>query len=493
MTKTINKNRLFNIIFVSIIAVLIFAVRLYMLLKSKHPTGLDGYFYALQAKSLIVNGSLENPDHELGYFFCGFFSWLFNDAILGCKIWAALSSALISVNIYILLKNISKDKTYIPIAGLLISASCVSLTLFNINFINNQTGLVFFLSYCTALISFLKKQFITNKQKIFSLILCIILLICSALCHLVSAAYAFIFTAVLFIRKMKLKNQLILIAVSLVLGLLLFFNQLPRFASVFNFGPVLPIFSKQMCMLAGYPVCIEITSYFVTTWILAIIYCCISKKFDFLVLLVPVLFFPFWKLDILDMGYRMLLNAVPCAIVLNLYFLDKLLNTYSNSLIYKNVFGIIFIINFAALFNTPKLYNPRKDPPFDYYKTVVEQIDLDDDSLLIAHLPINHVYTYYCNLRDGLNYEVDFYVPEGKTWRLAYGTNADYLKQFFGEFEEDELCDLIKQLSPEYTLIREDLWQRYLKYEEDEIVDSLKNFYNPHTYRPEFIRKKSLD
>ena len=45
------------------------------------------------------------------------------------------------------------------------------------------------------------------------------------------------------------------------------------------------------------------------------------------------------------------------------------------------------------------------------------------------------------------------------------------------------------QLNCEYVLIREDLWQRYLKYEEDDIVDSLMNFYNPHTLRPEFIRK----
>ena len=92
-------------------------------------------------------------------------------------------------------------------------------------------------------------------------------------------------------------------------------------------------------------------------------------------------------------------------------------------------------------------------------------------------------------MRDGLNYEADFYVPEGKTWRLAYGTNASYLQQFFGEFEEEELNQLIMQLNGEYVLIREDFWQRYLKYEEEDIVDSLMNFYNPHTLRPEFIRK----
>lgn len=489
MTKINKKTLLLQTLPVFVIAVLIFAVRLYMLLKSNHPTGMDGYFYALQAKSLLVNGSLENPDHELGYFFCGFFSWIFNNPILGCKVWAALSSMLISVNIFILLKKVSKDKIIIPMAGLLISASCVSLTLFNVNFINNQTGLVFFLSYCTALYSFINFKAGTKKQKIGLFILSLILLFCSILCHLVSAAYAFIFTAVMVIKRFKLKNQIILTVIFLIAAILLFFNQLPRFNSVFAIGPVLPLFSKTMTTLAGFPVCIEISSWFIFTWILAIVYSIKIKKFDFLILVIPVLFFPFWNLNILDMGYRMLLNGIPCAIVLDLYLLDKLLSGYCENIIYKNVFGVIFVINLVALFSTPKLYNPRKDPPFDFYKSVVEQIDLSDDSLLIAHLPINHVYTYYCNLRDGLNYEADFYVPEGKTWRLAYGTNADYLKQFFGEFEEEELDLLIKQLSQEYTLIREDLWQRYLKYEEDEIVESLMNFYNPHTLRPQFIRK----
>lgn len=489
MTKINKKTLLLQTLPVFVIAVVIFAVRLYMLLKSNHPTGMDGYFYALQAKSLLVNGSLENPDHELGYFFCGFFSWIFNNPILGCKVWAALSSMLISVNIFILLKKVSKDKIIIPMAGLLISASCVSLTLFNVNFINNQTGLVFFLSYCTALYSFINCKAGTKKQKIGLFILSLILLFCSILCHLVSAAYAFIFTAVMVIKRFKLKNQIILTVIFLIAAILLFFNQLPRFNSVFAIGPVLPLFSKTMTTLAGFPVCIEISSWFIFTWILAIVYSIKIKKFDFLILVIPVLFFPFWNLNILDMGYRMLLNGIPCAIVLDLYLLDKLLSGYCENIIYKNVFGVIFVINLVALFSTPKLYNPRKDPPFDYYKSVVEQIDLSDDSLLIAHLPINHVYTYYCNLRDGLNYEADFYVPEGKTWRLAYGTNADYLKQFFGEFEEEELDLLIKQLSQEYTLIREDLWQRYLKYEEDEIVESLMNFYNPHTLRPQFIRK----
>lgn len=485
------KNNLYLSIFVILYSILIFSVRLFMLLKSEYPTGLDGFFYALQAKSLVVNGALENPDYELGYYFCGFFSWLCKDAFLGCKIWAALSSALISVSIFILLKNISEEKIIIPLLGLLISSVSVGITLFNINYINNQTGLVFFLSYCTALIYFLKNAGrLTKKGKIFSGLLCIFLLLLCALSHLVSAAYAFIFTSIMIIKRMKPRNQFILICVCAVCAIALFSNQLPRFKAVFSLSPVLPCFSPVLMKLAGVPLCIEMTVYFVITWILGIIFVSHYKTIP-LLFLIPVMFFPFWKLDELDMGYRMLLNGIVVSIPFNLYMISKLCvipkQVRDDS---RNTILLITIILFTTgLFFTPKLYNPKKDPTWKYYKSVVEQIDLPDDSLLIAHLPINHIYTYYCNLRDGLNYEVDFYVPEGKTWRLAYGTKAEYLKQFFGEFEEEELDILIKQLSSEYVLIREDLWQRYLKYEEDEIVNSLMNFYNPHTFRPGFIRK----
>ena len=93
-------------------------------------------------------------------------------------------------------------------------------------------------------------------------------------------------------------------------------------------------------------------------------------------------------------------------------------------------------------------------------------------------------------LKDCLNYYCDYEVPGNEVWRLAYGVNADYLKQFFGEYSDEELDKLIVQIDHNYVLIKEDLWLRYLSYEDDEIVEALQNWYNPHEYRPSFIRKK---
>ena len=49
MKKIIYKT--LTILILAVLLVLTFKVRYQMYLKSNHPTGLDGYYYALQAKS----------------------------------------------------------------------------------------------------------------------------------------------------------------------------------------------------------------------------------------------------------------------------------------------------------------------------------------------------------------------------------------------------------------------------------------------------------
>lgn len=487
--KSINlKKTLYPLAFL-LSTILIFIVRFLMLQKSSFPTGLDGFFYALQAKSLVVNGALENPDHEIGYYLCGFFSLVLRNDFIGCKVFSALTSALISLASGWLIFILTKNKK-ISLLLVLISGASFCNAKVSVNFLNNQFGVLCFLIFAGLFILFNQNcQKPVNKKKFYFLLissLCFLTL--TVLSHLVSAAFAFIFIVLFYLRKLKPQWQIILFSVAAVLAVILFYSQFARFKSVFSFTPILPVLSNPLNKLAGKSIAIEMTVYFIAGWLSTIIWLSVKKKFDFIVCLPVVLFFPFWNLDVLDMGYRMLLNGIPCGLIYIVYLWWDLLK--EKSFKYADIpFTAAGVLSVILIFLTSKVYNPKKDPPFKYYKEVIQSIDLPDDSLLIAHLPLNHVYTYYKNLRDCLNYEADFEVPEGKTWRIAYGVKADYLQQFFGEFEEQELNTLIRPLDSEYVLIREDLWQRYLNYEEDEIVESLKNFYNPHTYRPQFIRK----
>ena len=82
-------------------------------------------------------------------------------------------------------------------------------------------------------------------------------------------------------------------------------------------------------------------------------------------------------------------------------------------------------------------------------------------------------------------------MPVEKLWRLAYGANEKRIRNVLksnGELPEDS-DGLIRKIDYEYTLIREDLWQKYLLLEEPAIVEALNNWYNPHEVRPDYIRK----
>ena len=214
-----------------------------------------------------------------------------------------------------------------------------------------------------------------------------------------------------------------------------------------------------------------------------------------LVFFVPFVYFPFWNLSS-DMGLRMWMNAVPLGIPLILYFIYKLFPLDSAKKIKK--FAVRFVLfclsGFLIWFTfsvTPSFYEPKNDPPYAYYKKIVHQIsDLPQDSLLIAHLGLNHVYTYENNLKDGLNWLPDFEIAPEKTWRLAYGASEARIREILvksGFIYERK--NLLQPIDRNYILIRENLWQQYLANEDENIAETFKNWYNPYEIRPQYIRK----
>lgn len=473
-------------LFLSLLLSFVFCVRFLMLLQSSEPAGLDGYFYALQAKSFALTGVLENPDYKIGYYLCGIFAFIFRNAVLGCKIYAAFISALLIFSVYKVLKSLKTDESF-AFFGAVLCALTFSASSMCINYINNLTGITFFMLYASSVFTLESK----HNRKIKDFILPAIYFVLSVLSHLVAAAFVFIFTVLIIVRKLSVKKQIIFLLASFMAGLAVFSSQFPRFKSVFAFMPVLPVFSDFMRKSIGTRVVFEISIIFVLCWIIflvAIFKSVKTKKIDLIILGIPVLFFPFWNLNILDMGYRMLLSAVPCGIVIIIFVMNKII-LYSK----KSLFCLILTIALLpSIYFTKSAYDISRDPPYKYYRRIVEKIDLPDDSLLIAHLGINHVYTYYNNLRDALNYEPDFDVPKDKLWRLVYGVNYLAIEDKLYDESEETLNECIQILDSSYLLIREDLWKKFIEREEEIYVENYLNWYNPHTVRPTFIRKHIL-
>ncbi len=484
--------RFLNCLALFLLVTVIFFIRLFMLQKSPHPNGLDGYFYALQAKSLAETGSLENPSHELGYYLCGVGAWITNNPILGVKIWSALSSALVSLAAFMLVFNLTKKKSLSFLAFLLTSAS-PTFSLMGINFINNQTGIMFLLLYAAQLVRIRNSPFRSVSNQFNKAAFAFLLFVFSALSHKVSMIYGIFLTLLFMLSFFRFSEWigrrksifLILGLSSLFVGFLLFLffrRQSPRFFNAFSLPFVGMKNPGQLLNYIGFLGVSEICFYMV------LLYGLILARRNFLqAVLVLSLYFPCWNLA-QDMGCRLLINAVPLGIPLFLWILGDFFKGRAVSLWAKKLLYLLCGLLSLCAFFTPNLYEPKKDPPYAYYKKLIQDIELEDDSLLIAHLGLNHVYTYYKGLKDALNWLPDFYVSVEKTWRIAYGADEERILSFF---RGEKKHGLVRQLDSRYVLIREDLWQAYLLREEPEISDSMKNWFNPSQVRPAYIRRNN--
>ena len=498
MTKT-TKTSLLKYLLPIVLFACVFSVRLSMLQKSSEPNGLDGYFYALQARSFVETGHLENPSHEPGYYLCGICSLFTKNPILGVKVWSALSSALSSLAVFLILLALS-GQILLSLLGFLLSAASPSFSSMSLNFINNRA---------------LKLRFQKSSPKtlIFRIFPCVVFFVLSVISHKVTMIFAFALTFVIFLLYImrfargiwgRLGKPLRIFFVALILlaaavvfvaGILFFSRHAPRFMNAFS----LPAFGSHNSIDRSVTKfgSAEIAFYALGLYLVSVLALFKKSPHRNLLLLVPFLYFPFWNLES-DMAVRILMSSVPLGIPLFLYEVHLLFPENAFPKVRKIACSLLCLSLLACLFFTPRVYNPKKDPPYSYYKKVVSKIQLPADTLLIAHLGLNHVYTYYNGLKDALNWLPDFEIAPEKTWRLSYGVNSAYLESFFEEHAlSDEIqneipenyADLIEPIDSKYTLLREDLWQFYLSHEEPEIAETYKNWYNPHEVRPSYIRK----
>lgn len=481
---------------VVISSALLFSVRFSMLEKSPHPTGLDGYYYALQAKSFAENGRLENPDTAPGYYLCGLLTIVCKNAITACKTAAAGVSTALAISVFLALLAMFPGHYARAFAGFLLCAASPSCAQLTLNYINNLAGLTFLFAYLAC---FYRAWTGERKPSILLIAGSLVLFALACLSHLITAGYAIAFTAVCIPQRQSSKFRF-LAAIAAIGAFVAFLGititQRQRLAGVFSILPSFPAMSASFRSLLHPWIVCEMSAWFVIVWVFAIFLCVRNKRLLPYAAVPVVLFFPFWNLHALDMGYRMFLSAVPCSIVFIIKFGGEFADSLpkkpfrfarSRVLGYGTLCAALCTVLFAAL--SPRIYDPRRDPPYEYYQKVVSRIELEKDTLLIAHLGLNHVYTYYNDMKMALNYVPDFEYPGEKIWRVAYGMPVSAIAAKFPEIDRDELAGELMRIDDNYILIREDVWNRYLEREDSEIVLALQNWYNPHTVRPSFIRK----
>jgi len=473
-------NRLGNGAIIVLLIGSLFAARLIMLFQSPWPNGLDGAYYAMEFRSFMERGHLENPDLSPVFRIGGLISLLTGDPVASVKICSALLSAVLTGGMYLLLRIIKPEKPDAAWLAATLTSLSPSLSKMSVNYLNNMGGLAF------GILALSFTALYQKKRRWLYLSASLLFLVTAIFSHRVTAVYlfvVFVFFAfqILWKRRSKAVRSITSFCLILLPLLLLSFKrvELARFGGSFSLTPLLPVLSPVFRDQLPLAVTLEMTFYFIASY--ALLFHSLFRKRPVLTLylLVPLFFFPFWNLNVLDMGYRMFLSAIPAGIVF-------VAMTPLNLSIKKTpVRMLISWLVLPFVFSTILAYNPEKDPPYEKYHEVVDGVELDDDSLLIAHLGLNHIYTFDKNFRDALNYIPDFPVHPEKLWRLAYGAPFETISALFpAESEKGE----IKMLPHGYILIRERLWQEYLDWEDEALSDSLRSWFNPHVTRPEFIR-----
>jgi 4-amino-4-deoxy-L-arabinose transferase-like glycosyltransferase len=120
------------------------------LAESPHPLGIDGYFYAVELRSLLETGQLAYPVSPVGLWLLAPFAAL-TDPITGAKLGASLLGALVAVPAYLVGKRLGGTRATGLLAAALATPSAGSFYL-SVEFVKNGIGITVALTYVWALL-----------------------------------------------------------------------------------------------------------------------------------------------------------------------------------------------------------------------------------------------------------------------------------------------------------------------------------------------------
>jgi hypothetical protein len=111
-----------------LLTVTAFVLRMFVLFQDEAPRGLDGYYYAVQLRSLLETGRLYYPGMPLAFWLLAPFAALTNP-IIGTKVGAAFFTALAVPAIVLVVHSITRDVAYAALGGVLAATSAQSVPL----------------------------------------------------------------------------------------------------------------------------------------------------------------------------------------------------------------------------------------------------------------------------------------------------------------------------------------------------------------------------
>jgi len=476
-----------------LLPLLLFAVsfifRYIALLQTDYGNGWDAYYYLIQIKALLTEGSMHSQDFSIIYPFILLFKIFISDFIIAYKVAASTISGLYVLSLYLISKEVTKDKNnylnYILVTAFALFSP--TITYMASQFPKNLLGLV--------MLNFFLLFWIKDKR--WAIILFFLL---TFFTHRLTAGIICIFVVFqLFYKRRFIWLGITLIAIfvlSYFLPGLIHFYDIERFSNTFSVKPQFAPLS--FIQLTG----IEKISYF---WIAEIIISILFfltaivtilfyrnhirtflKKFFLLIILICiVLLFPFFIFDFNGPAFRFFLTFLCIYPLFILIINDKIHNVIKISFT-----GILIIASFFSF----RSYSPEKfDPPYNTYEQlIIKTTTLLKDKkpdIIIAHKGLAEFFTYSTGM-DALAWQPESRFSLEKTWRISSGISMSDYKFYLNQ----ELTDSIKKVGIDYFLLPETIWQEFVNYVEEndalQLTNIVRSEKNPYKIRPAYLKKR---
>ena len=470
-----------------------FGIRLWMLTQTSVATGTDGYYFAEQARFFAEHGRFRSFENSIVVVFFGVIQRLGVDPVLAVKWGVSLLVGAAAPAGFIYAVSTSGRLYHGLLLGLFLAVS-PSLSYLCAHFPKTAGSLVFlFLALAALERSFQSK---TRERSWTWLIVSVLLLLALASSHkLVFLIGVWVSVGIFLdhwttLPPIRWRSWGLGIAVGLV-GLVLAMkavipSDLDRLWPAFTWpqGWPLKILGEKvflhsaiqaeviMALLALAPGIVFLRSK-------------TSGRFQTLswLLLIPLLFNPFLDFHVLDLGYRLMLVVFLPGIALWSRWAGSDRRGFAMGMV---ACGLFFIFS-------GRVYVPTLDEEnVETYQKLIERMPKNDFPLVICHLGLNYYYTWATG-KDTLAFVPDdrVYPPEA-TWRISWGVSRDAYDGVLSSIGDDRLSE-VRMLTTDYALIREDIWRMArARVPPGTFLESLMTSWrNPHAARARFIVKRS--
>lgn len=442
--------------------------------QTPYANGWDSYFYINQIKSFMEEGKMDVPDVSLVYPLMMVIQLFTDNYELSYKILAGILAGTFTMSMFLLALKWSNDCKTALIPGCL-SLFSPHLTYFAAQYPKNLLGVIFFIWLLYSA---------DSKNRIYP----ILLLILNFFGHRVTAVLGFLYLLTnTFLKKAtKLSPYVLILVIVLLVGAGFFLPGILNLFDVERFQGVLsarPQFAPYSFVRTfGF----ELIS---PLWLAEIIVCCIvfiaAAVFrpTALILILSLLIFPFLEWTIQGPAFRFfLIFILLCPILLTFLF-----RSFGRKYVRESI-CVVFVV--GSFFSYTSYDPARHDPPYKLYsiigREILAKVPADSFELIIAHKSLAEYIVYSTDI-DAMSWIPEYKVEENSLWRIAEGVR-DIQFSFYLDPEDRAF---VHRLTPSYSLVREDRWEKFMmRVKEDgneELLEELTNWKNPDKVRPYFM------